>query len=109
MTHSVPESDWKRFRRIHEVALERYCERVLQEVLDIARDRSRSHHQRYLVICRSLRDRDHELASAFDAPRRSRMIMQLAAMHALDLLEPNELGQFTEGTRDTVKSFAELR
>jgi hypothetical protein len=28
----IKESDWKVFRRLHSVALERYCRRVLEEV-----------------------------------------------------------------------------
>ena len=28
----IKESDWKVFRKLREVALERYCERVLKEV-----------------------------------------------------------------------------
>lgn len=108
MAKVVPESDWKQFRQIREVALERFCERVLQEVLAIAQDSSQSPHARYLSICRILRDRDRELAHAFNAPRRSQMIAQLAAIHALDLLQPDEIGRFTEGTRDTIEGLVEF-
>src|SRR2546427_2268766 len=45
-------------------------------------------HQRYLDVFRFLQSRDEELAHAFDGPRRSRMIVQLAAIHAYRLVEP---------------------
>jgi hypothetical protein len=34
------------------------------------------------------------------------MIIQLAAIHAYGLLEPNELERFTERTRATIESLA---
>jgi hypothetical protein len=46
-----------------------------------------------------LQDRDEELAHAFNDPRRSRMIVQLAAIHAYGLLESEEFARFTAGTR----------
>lgn len=104
--HDFPESDWKVFRELRELALERFCKRVLEEVEPLRRDTSRSHHERYLHVFRFLRARDEELAHAFNDPRRSRMIGQLAAIHAYGLLEPHELERFTERTRATVESLA---
>jgi hypothetical protein len=104
--HNVPESDWKVFRELQRHALERFCKRALEEVQTILRDGSRSHHSRYLDVFRLLQTRDEELAHAFDDPRRSRMIIQLAAIHAHGLLEPNELERFSEPIRATIESLA---
>jgi hypothetical protein len=100
--HDIPESDWKAFHELHRRALERFCKRALEEVQTILRDGSRSHHKRYLDVFRLLRARDEELAHAFNDARRSRMIIQLAAIHAHGLLEPGELERFTERTRATI-------
>jgi len=104
--HDVPESDWKVFRELREVVLERFCTRVLNEVERCCRDTSQSPHQRYLDVFRFLQSRDEELAHAFDGPRRSRMIVQLAAIHAYRLVEPRELERFTERTRATIEWLA---
>ena len=101
-----PESDWKIFRELREVALERFCRRVLEEVEPLRRDTSQSHHKRYLNVYRFLHKRDEELAHAFNDPRRSRMILQLTAIRAYGLLEPHELGRFSERTRTTIESLA---
>jgi len=101
-----PESDWKTFRKLREVALERFCKRVLEELEPLRLDASRSHHERYLDIFRFLGDRDQEPAHAFNDPRRSQMIIQLAAIHGYGFLEPDELARFTAETRDTIELFA---
>jgi len=101
-----PESDWKIFRELREAALERFCKRVLEELEPLRRDMSQSHHKRYLNVYRFLHKRDEELAHAFNDPRRSRMILQLTAIHAYGLLEPQELGRFSERTRTTIEFLA---
>jgi hypothetical protein len=101
-----PESDWKVFRELRERALERFCKRVLEEMELIRADESRSHHSRYLSVYRLLRDRDRQLADAFNAPRRSRMIVQLVAMVACGSLEPDELRKFSPSTRSAVQCFS---
>ena len=75
MSHGVPESDWKIFRELKEVALERFCRRVLEELETVRLDDSRSYHERYLAVFLLLQNRDEELAQAFNDPRRSRMIV----------------------------------
>ena len=104
--HDFPESDWKVFRELREVALDRFCRRVLDEIEPLHLNASRSHHERYLDVFRLLQERDQKLANAFDDPRRSQMIFQLAAMHAYGVLEPEELARFTPRTRAKVESFA---
>lgn len=97
-----PEPDWKVFREVRTAALERFCARVLADVQRIAADGSLSAHDRYLQVYRLVERKDLELAGAFDNPRRSQAIAQLARMQALDLLTPEELSRFTPATRDSI-------
>ena len=106
VSEDFPESDWKIFRELRELALERFCNRVLEELEPLRLDTSRSHHERYLDVFRLLQSRDEELAHAFNDPRRSKMIVQLAAIHAYSLLEADELARFTPDTRDTIELVA---
>jgi hypothetical protein len=106
--HGVPESDWKVFRELRQQALERFCRRVLEEVQIILKNGSGKYHERYLKVYRLLRARDDELADAFNDPRRSRMINQLAAIHALGLLEASDVERFTERTRATIEWLVDL-
>jgi len=101
--HDFPESDWKTFRELHALALDRFCRRVLEQIKAMIRDGSLSQHERYFKVFRFLRDRNDELEHAFNNPRRSSMIVQLPAIHKYRLLTPDELGRFTARTRETIE------
>lgn len=103
MQHGYPERDWKAFRELREVALERFCERVLAGVEAYRLDRRRSSHERYLALYRWLGERNEEMAAAFDDPKRSQMLRQLIAIRQLDLLTDEELGRFTLETRELIE------
>lgn len=102
MEHEFTESDWRTFRELRQVALERFCKRVLDEVPRFAPNRERTYHELYLELFRWLGKRNDELAQAFDDPRRSQMLWQLAAIHAHGLLEPDEFARFTPQTRERI-------
>ena len=107
MKQELPESDWKTFSHLRLVALERFCKRVLDEVPQFRLDKGQSYHQRYLELFRWLGERNDELAKAFDDPRRTRMLWQLAAIYAYGLLEPGEFARFTPHTRERVQLLAQ--
>jgi hypothetical protein len=106
VAHGIPESDWRTFRELRERALDRFCKRVLDEVARLSQDSPGSYHERYRELYRIVRERDEELARAFDAPRRSRMLWQLAAIHRHGLLESNEFARLSAETRETIESLA---
>jgi hypothetical protein len=96
----IPEHDWRVFRELREVALERFCERVLREISDIASSTGSSWHQRYGTVFGLLERRDNELARAFNGPSRSKAIFQLVEIHSHGLLTEQELERFTPETRE---------
>ncbi len=107
-SRKLPESDWSHFRELRDLALERFCRRVLGELEPLMQDSERTYHQRYIEIFGTLKQRDRELSQAFDDVRRSRMIEQLATMCMLRLVEPTELSAFTADTRTAVETLAQL-
>jgi hypothetical protein len=56
-----------------------------------------------------LRKRDKTLGYAFDDPRRSQAIIQLANIVAEDLLTEDELNQFSEETRESIEGLRQFR
>ena len=104
MSSDLPESDWKTFRKLREVALERFCERILAAVGRITSDAKRTSHARYLAAYALIQERDDQIARAFNNPRRSVAAMQLAAMMSLDLISREELQSFTPRTQSIVEA-----
>lgn len=101
-----PEVDWKAMRRVHEPALQRYCDRILNECRDIISSMDLTPHERYLSLIETLRRRDRELASAFDDMRRSRALEHLARMIQLQVITDEELSEFTPETRSRAQTLA---
>jgi hypothetical protein len=99
----IPESDWKIFRQLREVALERFCERVLAEVCRVAGENGSGFHTRYLAVFKVIDDRNEELALVFDNPRRSVALQQLVQMRLRRLLTDEEFARFRPETRETVE------
>jgi hypothetical protein len=82
MPRTIAEADWKVLRRVHRLALERYCERVLAEIERVTHNSAQSSHQRYLDIFKIIEQRNREMASIFDDPKRSNALTMLALMRS---------------------------
>ncbi|HVG44749.1 MAG TPA: hypothetical protein VM890_08460 [Longimicrobium sp.] len=87
---------------MRQAALDRYCARVLDECAAVIQDTSKTHHERYLRLFRTLDKRDDDLASAFNDFRRSTAIIQLAQIHRLGVVTDEELRRFSKETRELV-------
>ena len=104
----IKESDWKVFRRLRAVALERYCQRVIEEVR-VAAECTGDYHDCYLRLYRLIRERDKTLAIVFDDPRRSTAFLLLANIVAEELLTQEELKQFSVEVQERIEVINELR
>ena len=103
MTRTIAEADWKVLRRVHPFALERFCERVLSEIEHITHVRSQSAHQRYLDIFKIIEQRDRQMASIFDDPKRSNALTMLARMRSEGLLMADEFSSLSQETRSAIE------
>ena len=103
MSSSISESDWRRFKEVHRVLLERFCARTLDEIGAAIRAEGTA-HEKYLQIYKLLQKRDEEIARAFDDFRRSTATMQLYIMRRMGLLTDEELKMFSEDTQKTIRS-----
>jgi len=108
-SYGFPERDWKTFRELREIALERLCERALREFGAVIGNSEKSNHARFRDLYGLIGDRNHDIARAFDGPKRSSMLLQLSIIVCLGLLESEELARFSAETRETIETLAELR
>ena len=103
MARAINESDWRLFRKLEPIALDRFCERVLSEINQISSDSNKTSHQRYVAIFKLLERRDRELADAFNDLRRSTAWRQLALIQSHGLLTEKEMADFTAETRGVIE------
>ena len=108
MAKALPESDWKVFRELREVALQRFCSRIFDTLDQMRKNESGTHYERYVELYRWLHDRNDEMDAAFSDVRRSTMVLHLSTIASLGLLERGELERFTPETRRIVESLMQV-
>jgi hypothetical protein len=99
MMGGIPESDWKIFRELRPVWLERYCKRTNEELASCLSDERLSAHKRYLNAYSLITRKDRELGQAFDDFRRSTAVIQIRIIRILGVVTDNELARFSGPTR----------
>jgi hypothetical protein len=98
----IPESDWRVFRELHTVWLNRYCTEVNDRIRRLLSEGKLSSHERYLKIYKLIHQKDREIGRAFNDFRRSTAMMQLCAIRNLGVVTEEELARFSESTRSVV-------
>lgn len=109
MPREIKESDWKIFRRLHPVALERFCKQVLEEINQATSEVTENYHERYLEVFRLIMDSNEKMGWAFNDVRRSKAIILLANIKESELLTDEEFSQFSPETREAVEVILEIR
>jgi hypothetical protein len=104
----IAEPDWKVFRKLQPLALDRFCERVLGQVADVLARPGEGAHERYLALWALLQERDKVLGDTFNAPRRSQAILQLLHMCRERLLTDEEFSRFSAETKDIIQRLLAL-
>ena len=99
MSRDFPEKDWRVFRELHPVWVERYCAGVNREVINKLSDTKRTEHERYIEVYRFIQSKDAELGAAFNDFRRSTAIRQISAIRNLGVVTEQELARFSEQTQ----------
>jgi len=98
----ISEADWKLFKSVRDLALERLCHRILSEVIAAATDTTKGSHQRYLDVWKEIESGDKEVVHVFDGFSRSKAPLQLLSMRSMGLVTDEEFSQFSEPIRNTI-------
>jgi hypothetical protein len=104
---ALNESDWKLLKRLHPIALERYCEGVLKHLDEIRTAPGLNSYERYAKIYEFMRRRDKTLGRIFDDLKRSNAELMLAQLRLHDLVTIDELAALSLDTRNRVAVIAE--
>jgi hypothetical protein len=103
VVRTIAEADWKVLRRLHPLALERFCERVLAEIEQVTQNRTHDAHQHYLEIFRIVEQRDRNIARLFNDPRRSQALTMLTGIRSEGLLTDDEFSALSPETRNAIE------
>ena len=98
----ISESDWKIWRKISEIALEKFCQKTLKGIAKLAAG-SDSAHGRYLELFEYLAKADKNIEGAFNDLRRSTALDQLTYAVREGLVSRKELKEFSKETQEIVK------
>ncbi|HEU4883755.1 MAG TPA: hypothetical protein VFT45_15965 [Longimicrobium sp.] len=101
MSEDFAEADWRVLRSVKDAALNRLCERILDECRGVMDDPGLTPHQRYLKMFKLVQNRDDDIANAFNDMRRSRAVQRISWIKYLDLLTDEEWERFSPRTRET--------
>ena len=99
----MKESEWKKFKRLKDICLERYCKSVLEESMTICQHEKKPNHDRYIELYQLMRKRDKELGKAFDGLSRNLAHIQLLTMYRMELVTDEELDEFEPETKDHIR------
>jgi hypothetical protein len=95
----IKESDWKKFKKLKEVALDRFCAETLAECSSVIEKEGTSNHSKYLALYQAIHGADRRLASLFDDHSRSKAPMQLMMIRSAGLVRDSELESLSEDFR----------
>ncbi|MGK9417661.1 hypothetical protein ACSSUR_16140 [Pseudomonas cedrina] len=99
---AISESDWKKFKVLRELALERFHRRVLADAKSISEKETLSPANRYRTLYRLVIGRDKDIVDIFGHYSRSWAFSSLALMVAFDLLTDDELAVLSEKALDAI-------
>ena len=92
----ITESDWKKFKKIRESALERFCGAAMDDFEEAISNRDTSNHARYLYLYKLVEAYDKRIALLFNDYSRSKAMMQLMFLRQEGLVTNDELETLSE-------------
>jgi len=98
----ITESDWRKFKRVKEVALEKICGRLIDDVKEVIDGKNSSNHKKYIYMYELMENYDKRIAKIFDYNSRSKAMMQLVLMRSEGLLDKQDISSFSAGLQDFI-------
>jgi hypothetical protein len=108
MSLDIAESDWKIFKELHPIALDRFFTRSVKEIRSALETKDKSAKEQFWRAF-DLADKDRkQAAQLFDDYRRSTAMLMTAALFRRNLITEPELNRFSQELREQVKSLLNI-
>lgn len=105
---SIPEKDWKLFRKLQSELTAKACELVFSQVDNIANARVGKEHQSYLDLYRLIETEDDKIAEMFNNPTRNNVLLKIVTLKKNNVLTVEQLQMFSEETQEFVNRILNL-
>jgi hypothetical protein len=105
---SIPEKDWKLFRKLQSELTAEACELVFIQVNNISSVRAGKEHQSYLDLYRLIETEDAKIAEMFNNPTRNNARLKIVALKKNEVLSDEQLKMFSKETQEFVNSILNL-
>ena len=104
----IKESDWKYLRSIQHDILNRHCDAILESVDQIIQNRKGEEHNSYIQIYNLIKDKDMEIAAAYNDIKRSNAIAKIVHMRHYHAMTDEEFSKFSDETKNSVNLILSL-
>ncbi len=107
---TIPEADWKKLRAIRDLALNRFCARILKELKSEieAAELATDSHKAYLDVYAHMEKRDEELGNLFNDWRRSTALATVISWARSGVLTEGELESLSEDTKKVPRGIGDI-
>lgn len=99
----ISESDWKKFKKIKEVALERFCSVAVADYTEAVTDSKLSSHGKHLYLYRLAINYEKRIGLLFDDHSRSKAVIQLLLLRDEKLVTDEELAPLSDELKAATK------
>jgi hypothetical protein len=97
----ISESDWKKFKKIKEEALERFCGTILNDVSEGLESRDNpTNHGKYLYLYKLIENYDKQVALLFNDHSRSKATIQLIMLRQEGLVNEEDLKELSNELKE---------
>lgn len=96
----LPESDWKKLRIIRPKALQRQCQKILNELTQLIQESPQTPHETYLEMYQKVHEWDKLIARDFDYWSRSKALPHLFAWIEAGVFTQEEFESLSEATQE---------
>jgi hypothetical protein len=108
MSLDIAECDWKVFKELHAIAMDRFFEETVKQMQPLLWTKNKTAQERFWAALDYATERRKLAARLFDDPRRSAAIMMAAALYAREIMTEEELSRFGPETREKIRTIADI-
>jgi hypothetical protein len=106
---SIKESDWKVFCKIKKEAVQLYCTRQLNEIIETISDESVLAGERFHFMCQHSKTAEKQMKLIFDGHSRNKAFIQLMLMCEENLVAADQFERLSNELKKDITQLLERR